>query len=195
MPPAHFAITEILIVLSSLYSIILLKERKEFFALIGVALIGVAASIGAIRFGIHASNTIVQLNQILGIYSGLTCIGLISIQMAYNMQWKYIYKILLGILIVSLIVSIVWPKQFIFNLILTWSIISILIIINYPNNNFVQKFLRGLTMSILLFGFLTLRKNGLLTEFFGPSTSFHLYHIIIAIWIFAITSLIKKPHI
>ena len=156
MPPAHFAITEILIVLSSLYSIILLKERKEFFALIGVALIGVAASIGAIRFGIHASNTIVQLNQILGIYSGLTCIGLISIQMAYNLQWKYIYKILLGILVVSLIVSIVWPKQFIFNLILIWSIISILIIINYPNNNFVQKFLRGLTMSILLFGFLTL---------------------------------------
>ena len=76
-----------------------------------------------------------------------------------------------------------------------WSIISILIVMNYPNNNFVQKLFRGFTMSILLLGFLTLRKNGLLTEFFGPSVSFHLYHIIIAIWIFAITSLIKKPHI
>ena len=194
MPPAHFAITEILIVLSSLYSIILLKERKEFFALIGVALIGIAATIGAIRFGIQASNTIVHLNKILGIYSGLTCIGLISIQMSYNLKWKYLYKILLAILVVSLIVSIIWPKQFIVNQILIWSFISILIVMNYPNNNFAQKLFRGLTMSILLLGFLTLRKNGLLTEFFGPSVSFHLYHIIIAIWIFAITSLIKKPH-
>ena len=195
MSPTHFAITEILILLSSLYSVYILKDRKEFFALIGVVLIGIAATVGIIRYGINDSSTIVQLNKILGIYSGLTCIGLISIQMAYNLQWKYIYKILIAILVVSFIVSIIWPKQFIFNLILIWSIISILIVMDYPNYSLAQKFLRGLTMSILLIGFLTVRKNGLLTGIFDPSVSFHLYHIIIAIWIFAITSLIKKPHI
>ena len=175
MSPTHFAITEILILLSSLYSVYILKDRKEFFALIGVVLIGIAATVGIIRYGINDSSTIVQLNKILGIYSGLTCIGLISIQMAYNLQWKYIYKILIAILVVSFIVSIIWPKQFIFNLILIWSIISILIVMDYPNYSLAQKFLRGLTMSILLIGFLTVRKNGLLTGIFDPSVSFHLY--------------------
>ena len=112
MPPAHFAITEVLIVFTSIYSVYLLKNRRDFFALIGIILIGLAATLGAIRFGLSSGETIIKLNTILGIYSGLTCIGLISVQMAYNLQWKHIYKLLLAILIISLIVSILWPKQF-----------------------------------------------------------------------------------
>jgi hypothetical protein len=158
-------------------------------------LIGLAATLGAIRFGLSSGETIIKLNTILGIYSGLTCIGLISIQMAYNLQWKHIYKLLLAILTISLIVSILWPKQFTFYLILIWSLISILIVMDYPKTNIIQKIYRGMAMSILLIGFLTVRKNGLLSDLLTPSVSFHLYHIIIAIWIYAVTQLIKKPHI
>ena len=195
MPPAHFALTEVLIVFVSIYSVYLLNSRKDFFALFGIVLIGLAATLGAIRFGLNSSETIVKLNTILGIYSGLTCIGLISVQMAYNLQWKHIYKLLLAILTISLIVSILWPKQFIFYLILIWSLISILIVMDYPNINIIQKIYRGMAMSILLIGFLTVRKNGLLSDLLTPSVSFHLYHIIIAVWIYAVTQLIKKPHI
>ena len=195
MPPAHFALTEVLIVFVSIYSVYLLNSRKDFFALFGIVLIGLAATLGAIRFGLNSSETIVKLNTILGIYSGLTCIGLISVQMAYNLQWKHIYKLLLAILLLSLIVSILWPKQFIFYLILIWSLISILIVMDYPNTNIVKKIYRGMAMSILLIGFLTVRKNGLLTDLFIPSVSFHIYHIMIAVWIYAVTQLIKKPHI
>ena len=195
MPPAHFALTEVLIVFVSIYSVYLLNSRKDFFALFGIVLIGLAATLGAIRFGLNSSETIVKLNTILGIYSGLTCIGLISVQMAYNLQWKHIYKLLLAILSISLIVSILWPKQFIFYLILIWSLISILIVMDYPNINIVKKIYRGMAMSILLIGFLTVRKNGLLTDLFIPSVSFHIYHIMIAVWIYAVTQLIKKPHI
>ena len=102
MPPAHFALTEVLIVFVSIYSVYLLNSRKDFFALFGIVLIGLAATLGAIRFGLNSSETIVKLNTILGIYSGLTCIGLISVQMAYNLQWKHIYKLLLAILSISL---------------------------------------------------------------------------------------------
>jgi hypothetical protein len=195
MPPAHFAITEVLIVFTSIYSVYLLKNRRDFFALIGIILIGLAATLGAIRFGLSSGETIIKLNTILGIYSGLTCIGLISVQMAYNLQWKHIYKLLLVILTISLIVSILWPKQFIFYLILIWSLISILIVMDYPNTNIIQKIYRGIAMSILLIGFLTVRKNGLLSDLLTPSVSFHLYHIIIAVWIYSVTQLIKKPHI
>ena len=193
MLPAHYAITEIAIIISSLYSIYILNNHKDYFAIVGVSLIAIAAAIGAIRYGLTTNNSIVQVNKILGIYSGLTCISLICIQMVFNLQWKYIYKILLATLIISLLVSIIWPKQFILYLILMWSLLSILIVMKYPNFNIVQKITRGLLMSMLLVGFLTVRKNGILTDLLGPSISFHTFHIIIALWIFSTTQLIKKP--
>lgn len=194
MLPAHYAITEIAIIISSLYSIYILNNRKDYFAIVGISLIAIAAAIGAIRYGLTTNNSIVQVNKILGIYSGLTCISLICVQMVFNLQWKYIYKILLATLIISLLVSIIWPKQFILYLILMWSLLSILIVMKYPNINIVQKITRGLLMSMLLVGFLTVRKNGILTDLLGPSISFHTFHIIIALWIFSTTQLIKKPH-
>ena len=193
MLPAHYAITEIAIIISSLYSIYILNNRKDYFAIVGISLIAIAAAIGAIRYGLTTNNSIVQVNKILGIYSGLTCISLICIQMVFNLQWKYIYKILLATLIVSLLVSIIWPKQILY-LILMWSLLTILIVMKYPNINIVQKITRGLLMSMLLVGFLTVRKNGILTDLLGPSISFHTFHIIIALWIFSTTQLIKKPH-
>ena len=114
--------------------------------------------------------------------------------MVFNLQWKYIYKILLAALIISLLVSIIWPKQLILYLILMRSLFSILIVMKYPNFNIVQKITRRLLMSMLLAGFLTVRKTGILTDLLGPSISFHTFHIIIALWIFSTTQLIKKPH-
>ena len=194
MLPAHYAITELVIIISSLYSIYTLNNRKDYFAVLGISLIAIAATIGAIRYGLTTNNSIVQINKILGIYSGLTCISLISVQMVFNLQWKYIYKILLAALIISLLAGILWPKQFIFYLILIWSLISILIVMDYPNISTLQKIIRGLLMSMLLISFLTVRKNGILTDLLGPSMSFHFYHIVIALWIYLTTQLIRKPH-
>lgn len=193
--PAHYAITEIVIIVVSLYSIYILNNRKDYFAMIGISFIAFAATVGAIRFGLTTNVSIVHLNKILGIYSGLSCIGLVCVQMAFNLQWKYVYKILIAILILSLFFSILWPKQFIFfYLILMWSAISILTVMNYPNIKITKRIMRGLLMSMLLISFLTVRKNGVLTDLLGPSMSFHTYHIIIALWIFSTTQLIKKPH-
>ena len=193
--PAHYAITEIVIIVVSLYSIYILNNRKDYFAMIGISFIAFAATVGAIRFGLTTNVSIVHLNKILGIYSGLSCIGLVCVQMAFNLQWKYVYKILIAILILSLFFSILWPKQFIFfYLILMWSAISILTVMNYPNIKITKRIMRGLLMSMLLISFLTVRKNGVLADLLGPSMSFHAYHIIIALWIFSITQLIKKPH-
>ena len=192
-PPVHYALTEILIILSSIYSIFILKKRKDYFAIVGIAMIGMAATIGAIRFGLSSNNLIVHLNKIIGIYAGLVCIGLISIQMAYNLGWKIIYKILLCALLISLIAGFIFPKLIIFILILAWSAISILIAMDYPEKIIIKRIFRGVLMSILLIGFLTVRKNGILADYFSPSISFHIYHIIIAAWIYSTLYLTKKP--
>ena len=192
-PPAHYALTEILIILSSIYSIFIFKERKNYFAIVGIALIGIAATIGAVRFGLSSNTLIIQLHKITGSYTGLICIGLVSIQMAYNLGWKIIYKILLCSLLISLLAGIIFPKLIMLILILAWSSISILIAMDYPEKIVIKRIFRGILMSILLIGFLTVRKNGLLADYFSPSISFHIYHIIIAIWIYLTLYLTKKP--
>ena len=50
MLPAHYAITEIAIIISSLYSIYILNNRKNYFAIVGISLIAIAAAIGAVRY-------------------------------------------------------------------------------------------------------------------------------------------------
>tara|TARA_B100001173_G_scaffold250371_1_gene221157 strand:- start:639 stop:1229 length:591 start_codon:yes stop_codon:yes gene_type:complete len=192
-PPAHYALTEILIILSSIYAILIFKERKNYFAIVGIALIGLAATIGAVRFGLSSNTLIVQLNKITGIYAGLICIGLVSIQMAYNLGWKVIYKILMCAILMSLLAGYLFPKLIMFILILAWSVISILIAMDYPEKIVIKRIFRGFLMSILLIGFLTARKNGILANYFGPSISFHIYHIIIAVWIYSTLYLTKKP--
>jgi len=51
MLPAHYAITEILIVIATYFSVRKLFYNKNFYAGIGILLIGITAFIGAIRFG------------------------------------------------------------------------------------------------------------------------------------------------
>ena len=52
IPPAHYALSEILIVITSLYTARQLSTNKNYFALIGILLLGLTAAIGAVRFGI-----------------------------------------------------------------------------------------------------------------------------------------------
>ena len=51
-------------------------------------------------------------------------------------------------------------------------------------------------MAILLVAFLTLSKSmGLFTDLFSPSVSFHIYHILIATWVFLISYSISQKDI
>ena len=58
MLPAHYAITELLIVIAAYFSINNLFNGKNYFAAVGVFLIGLTALIGAIRFGIFSFDLI-----------------------------------------------------------------------------------------------------------------------------------------
>lgn len=195
MLPTHYAITEILIVISSIYSIRQLSLKKNYFAIIGIAMIGIAAAVGAIRFGLLDTEFMIQLNKKLGLYAGIICLSFISVQMAFNLDWKKIAWMLLFTALVCLLISIIWPKYFLINLIFFWSFVSILIALDFPEKKFTYRIFRGAMMSILVISFLTVSKNGFLVDIIGPMTSFHLYHFLIALWVYLINFIIKKTKV
>ncbi len=183
IPPAHYALSEILIVIASLYTARQLSTNKNYFALIGILLLGLTAAIGAVRFGIINSELIVQINKILALYAGISALSLVSTQLVFNSYLKNFGKYIFLIAFVSILGALLFPKLLLLNLIYLWSIISIILSIFLCEKIIAKKILNGILMSILIFGFLFLSKRGLFAESLGADLSFHLYHIFIAAWI------------
>jgi len=197
MLPAHYAITEILIVIATYFSVRKLFYNKNFYAGIGILLIGITAFIGAIRFGLLSTDFIIYLNKILAIFSGIITMSLISIQIVNNSISKKFAHLLLAISILTFFLLFIWTQP-IFKLILlfAWSFTAILLTFQIPQKSISLKFLKSLTMGVLLIAFLTLSKGiGLFTDLFAPSVSFHVYHILIAIWVFLISYSISQKDI
>ena len=183
IPPAHYALSEILIVIASLYTSRQLSTNKNYFALIGILLLGLTAAIGAVRFGIINSELIVQINKILALYAGISALSLVSTQLVFNSYLKNFGKHIFLIALVSILGALLFPKLLLLNLIYLWSIVSIILSIFLCEKIITKKILNGILMSILIFGFLFLSKRGLFAESLGADLSFHLYHIFIAAWI------------
>ena len=183
MPPAHYALSEILIVIASLYTARQLSTKKNYFALIGILLLGLTAAIGAVRFGIINSELIVQINKTLALYAGISALSLVSTQLIFNSYLKNFGKYIFLIALVSIFGALLFPKLLLLNLIYLWSIVSIILSIFLCEKIIAKKILNGILMSILIFGFLFLSKRGLFAESLGADLSFHLYHIFIAAWI------------
>ena len=197
MLPAHYAITEILIVVATYFSVKKLFYYKNYYAAIGILLIGITAFIGAIRFGLISTDFMVYLNRVLAVFAGIITMSLISIQIVNNSFSKKLAYLLLAISILTFLLLFVWTQP-VFKLIslFIWSFAAILLTFQIPQKSISLKFLKSLTMAILLIAFLTLSKGiGLLTDLFLPSVSFHIYHILIALWVFLISYSISQEKI
>ena len=197
MLPAHYAITEILIVVATYFSVKKLFYYKNYYAAIGILLIGITAFIGAIRFGLVSTDFMVYLNRVLAVFAGIITMSLISIQIVNNSFSKKLAYLLLAISILTFLLLFVWTQP-VFKLIslFIWSFAAILLTFQIPQKSISLKFLKSLTMAILLIAFLTLSKGiGLFTDLFPPSVSFHVYHILIALWVFLISYSISQEKI
>ena len=183
LPPAHYALSEILIVIVSLYTARQLSINKDYFALVGILLLSLTAGIGAIRFGIINSELIIQINKILALYAGIFALSLVSTQLIFNSYLKSLGWFIFLIALVSILGALLFPKLLLLNLIYLWSAISVILAIFLCEKSITKKILNGILMSILIFGFLFLSKRGLFAENLGVDLSFHLYHIFVAAWV------------
>ena len=196
MLPAHYAITEILIVVATYFSVKKLFYYKNYYAAIGILLIGITAFIGAIRFGLISTDFMVYLNRVLAVFAGIITMSLISIQIVNNSFSRKLAYLLLAISILTFLLLFVWTQP-VFKLIslFMWSFAAILLTFQIPQKSISLKFLKSLTMAILLIAFLTLSKGiGLFTDLFPPSVSFHVYHILIALWVILISYSISQKN-
>ena len=193
-PPVHYALTELLIVAACIFSVNKLSRNNYYFALLGIILIGIAAAVGAVRFGLLNTEFIIQLNKILALYAGVLCLSLITTQIVFNLNFKILGWLVFVLAVLSIISGFIWPKILLIKLIYFWSILSIILVLFIPEEGISKRIIKSILMSILLISFLTVSKRGLLTDSLGADLSFHLYHTLIAIWVVSINFVIKEKN-
>ena len=189
MPPAHYAFSEILIVLVSVYTLTVFFKARQFYIFAGVFLISCAALIASIRFGINYQNELKSFHQLLSAISLLFGIPLIVIEIMKRsnlLNNKIIYLVLLIAIIFSLFI-LLQAKSLIILVAASWLIIGAIFSILISRERALMRFVSGIFFSLIIIN-LILRRM----ELFDPSTSWHLYHIGIAVWLYLITRILKQ---
>ena len=136
MLPAHYAITEILIVIATYFSVKKLFYYKDYYAAIGILLIGITAFIGAIRFGLVSTDFMVYLNRILAVFTGIITMSLISVQIVNNSISKKFAHLLLGISVLTFFSLFIWTQPILKLVSLfVWSFTAILLTFQIPQKS------------------------------------------------------------
>ena len=189
MLPAHYALSEVLIVLVSLYTLTVFFKERRFYSFTGVFLISCAALIASIRFGINYQNELKSFHQLLSAISLLFGIPLIVIEIMKRsnlLNNKIIYLVLLIAIIISLFI-LLQAKNLIILVAASWLIIGTIFSILISRESALMRIVSGVFFSLIIIN-LILRRMDL----FDPSISWHLYHIGIAIWLYLLTRILKQ---
>ena len=189
MLPAHYAYSEILIVLVSVYTLIVFFKERQFYIFAGVFLIGCAALIASIRFGINYQNELKSFHQLLSAISLLFGIPLIVIEIMKRsnlLNNKVIYLVLLIAIIISLFI-LLQAKNLIILVAASWLIIGVIFSILISRESALTRIVSGIFFSLIIIN-LILRRM----ELFDPSASWHLYHIGIAVWLYLLTRILEQ---
>ena len=128
MLPAHYAYSEILIVLVSVYTLTVFFKERQFYIFAGVFLISCAALIASIRFGINYQNELKSFHQLLSAISLLFGIPLIVLEIMKRsnlLNNKIIYLVLLSATIISLFI-LLQAKNLIILVAASWLIIGVI---------------------------------------------------------------------
>ena len=189
MLPAHYALSEILIVLVSVYTLTVFFKARQFYIFAGVFLISCAALIASVRFGINYQNELKSFHQLLSAISLLFGIPLIVIEIMKRsnlLNNKIIYLVLLIAIIFSLFI-LLQAKNLIILVAASWLIIGAIFSTLISRERALMRIVSGIFFSLIIINLIVRRM-----ELFDPSTNWHLYHIGIAVWLYLITRILKE---
>ncbi len=176
MPAEHYAVSEISIVLASVFAIHRLAPNGFWLASFASLLIGAVAALGAWRFGSGQFEALETLHLTAAVQGGLVSMMFLSADMAMKARAQQSTRLaVVGLFMASLFATSSSPSLVpVFSLV--WLVVAIIVMAIYAQTD---RFLTVSCMSIMLVGLLVVRKN----SYLDAAVSFHLYHLMIAAWL------------
>ena len=188
-PPAHFALSETLIVIAGAYSVRVFLQHKLNFAAAGVLVLAIAALLATLRFGLNMHTELKSSHQLFRALSLLFGVPLITIDVIKKSQFFNEKIILVFALIMALISIYIFfqAKSLIIIYSVMWLILGMIFSFLIPREKISSRFVSSFIFSIILINF-TIRQ----VQLFEPNLSWHFYHIVLAVWLYLMTILITK---
>jgi hypothetical protein len=190
MPGPHYALSEALIVLVGVWVVLKMTRSGMGFGALGVAIFSVAAGIGVIRFGLDQIEELAPVHQAVSQIGGATAMALVAMQllMAPAKSWTG-WRLSVAIaLVVSTLVSGMIAREATVPLFTVWLLIAIVASAAWPASGMIQRLSRAGVVAIFLVNLLFVRQSPPL----GADVSWHLFHILIAVWLLGILWLLEK---
>ena len=188
-PPAHFALSEILILIISLYSIKTFLGHKLNYATIGVLILGATAFLATLRFGLVMHSELKSIHQLFTTLSLLIGVPLIVIEIIKKSKLVNENIILFSVLVLAIgsIYIFFQAKNLIMVISLLWLIIGIIFSFLIPREKISSRFVSSFIFSIILVNFIVRQ-----VQLLEPNLSWHFYHVVVAIWLYLMTLLMTK---
>ena len=188
-PPAHFALSEILIVMAGAYSIRVFLQHRLNFAAAGVLVLAVAAFLATLRFGLNMHTELRSSHQLLTALSLLFGVPLITIDVIKKSQFLSEKIILIFALIMALISIYIFfqAKSLIIMYAVTWLVLGIIFSFLIPREKISSRFVSSFIFSIILINFIMRH-----VQLFEPNLGWHFYHVVVAVWLYLMTLLMTK---
>lgn len=190
MSAPHYALSEALIVLVGIWVVLQLTRRKMWTGAIGIAIFSIAAGIGAIRFGLGQNEDLAPIHQAFSQVGGATAMALVAMQlvMVPAKSWTGRRLSVAIALAVATLVSGMIARETTVPLFTAWLLIAIVASAAWPASGVVQRLLRAAVVAIFLANVLFVRQLSIL----GADASWHLFHILIAVWFVGMWWLLEK---
>lgn len=181
MPGAHYALSEALIVASAVWVGLRFTARQAWFAAAGVAILGLAAAIGVLRFGTGAIELLAGLHRGVSQTGGAVAMALIAMQFAAATGYlagpgRIVSAFALALL--TLLASAFMPGAATVLFVL-WLVVAIALAASLPAEALPLRLARALAIAVMLANVLLVRQSPML----GPDLSWHLFHVLVAIWL------------
>lgn len=187
--PVHYAASEAVLVLACLWSIRAFWRNGCRLASVGAALIGIAAALGTIRFGLNAHDQLETIHKLVSRAGGLIGAGLIASDLvryfapagSRDMVGK------LAVLVVGLCIAVAltWPVVAV-AVVMAFTLVPILVVLLGAAAPVAGRLLATAAASLMLINILLVQRSPVL----GPDISWHAYHLLIAVWLVAIAMIL-----
>ena len=189
--PTHYALSEAVLVIVAALCMRRLGRSQLMFAAGGAALFGFAAALGTLRFGLGLGRELSGVHRFVSQNGGVVAMGLITADclrmLAPNLQRRLLNLVLLGVIVCSLLASVMLPVMTI-PLVLGWSVLLAVASFFLPAESVRNRLAAFGLAALFPVNALVVRQSPLFT----PELSWHLYHIVIAVWLAAICLLLCR---
>ena len=183
--PTHYALSEAVLVIVAALCVRRLGRSQLMFAAGGAALFGFAAALGTLRFGLGLGPELSGVHRFVSQNGGVVAMGLITADclrmLAPNLQHRLLNLVLLGVIVCSLLASVMLPVMTI-PLILGWSVLLAVASFFLPAESVSNRLAAFGLAALFPVNALVVRQSPLLTA----ELSWHLYHVVISVWLAAI---------